>query len=179
VGSYDPSPLTPIFSCSFSGTPQTVRRLTRCKFRNALRADCGRALIHSFTGIFSRAYLFASTCLVIFYIFSNIGFHRKLWEVSKQSASHSEQILDQVHDHSAGLRQAEHVALGIGRALFASQLSILLLGFSPRFRATDSEPWLSVPEFLLVCQTAFLPVLTLLILDWLLCTHLRAVTRSH
>ncbi len=129
-------------------------------------------------GLFSRAYLVASAMLVLLYFLRHLGLHRMMWCAKKQGQEQLARVLELVQDHCQGLRQAEHIALGLGRALFA-QLSLLLFLFTPMLRATDAEPWLSVPHFLVTCQLCFLPVLILLTLDWLLSAHLRKLIRSH
>jgi hypothetical protein len=128
---------------------------------------------------FSRAYFFAATILVLFYLIRNFSFHTRFWRAARQNNMISTQLYEHAQIHCASLRQAEHVALGLGRAMFASQLSGLLLYFTPMLRATDSRPWLSVPEFLITCQLCFLPVLILLFLDWSLSAHLRRFTLPH
>jgi hypothetical protein len=128
---------------------------------------------------FSRGYLIAGAILLLFYLIRNFSFHRRLWQAAKADAPYFAQLCEIAQLHCAGLRQAEHVALALGRAMFASQLSGLLLYFTPVLRATDSQPWLSVPEFLITCQLCFLPVLILLFLDWSLSAHLRRITLPH
>jgi len=130
-------------------------------------------------GYISRFYLIASAILVLLYFFRHLGLHRKMWRAKKQGQQQVTSVFELVQDHCQGLRQAEHIALGLGRALFAAQLSLLLFLFTPMLRATDAEPWVSVPHFLVTCQLCFLPVLLLLTLDWLLCAHLRKLTPPH
>ena len=130
-------------------------------------------------GLFSKIYVVAMALLFFAYLVRHLWFHRILWVARRLSVEAKQRTLNKVEAHLAGLRQAEHIALGLGRALFAAQLSALLLVFSPLFRSTDIQPWFDVPNFVIICQLCFLPVLLLLTLDWLLGCHLRRLTLPH
>ena len=127
-------------------------------------------------GYISRLYILGMAFLVAFYVFRHASIHRQIWRVSKEKVENIFRTIDQMQSHCSGLRQAEHVALGLGRALFAAQLSQLLLMFLPMFRATYINPWFSVPQYVIICQLCFLPALILLFMDWLLSAHLRKIT---
>lgn len=133
--------------------------------------------IFSMLGLFSKFYFLGMALLVSGYLIRHICLHAKLSGLGRRKAPISTSTIDLIRDHCTGLREAEHIALGLARALFAAQLSQLLFLFTPMMRATDIEPWLSVPHFLIICQLCFLPVLLLLMLDWFLSIHLRSVTR--
>jgi len=127
-------------------------------------------------GYISKIYFLVMGFLVLGYLLRHFWLHRALFHVSRTVLANSNFPHDKIESHFIGLRQAQHIALGFGRALFAAQLSMLLYEFSPIMRATDGQPWYSVPTFLILSQMCFLPVLVLLVLEWLLSVHLRHVT---
>ena len=129
--------------------------------------------------LFSKIYLLGMWICGLCYFVRNVVLHRRLSRARDLKDSEFEGTVAVIRDHCAGLREAEHLTLGLGRALFAAQLSQLLFFFTPMIRATDAEPVYSIPYYLIVCQLCFLPMLLLLILDWGLSTHLRSVVRMH
>jgi len=130
-------------------------------------------------GYISKTYSLAMGVLVSSYLFRHVWLHRALFNLNRSAIADSNSQLRKIESHFIGLRRAQHIALGLGRALFAAQLSLLLYQFSPIMRATDAEPWYSVPTFLILSQMCFLPVLILLSLEWLLSAHLRHATLLH
>jgi hypothetical protein len=130
-------------------------------------------------GYISRIYFVVMGALVFSYLLRHFWLHRALFRLGQSASVDSNSQLSKIESHFIGLRQAQHIALGLGRALFAAQLSMLLYEFSPVMRATDGQPWYSVPAFLILCQTCFLPALILLFLEWLLSVHVRHVTLPH
>jgi hypothetical protein len=130
-------------------------------------------------GLFSKIYILSMCILFLTYFFRSLSLHSSLRLSRVSSGEARQRTLNKIEAHLAGLRQAEHIALGLGRALFAAQLSNLLLVFSPIMRGTDIQPWLDVPNFVIICQLCFLPTLLLLSLDWLLACHLRRITLLH
>ena len=127
-------------------------------------------------GYISKIYFLAMGLLVLGYLLRHFWLHRALFRASRSILANSNFRHNEIESHFVGLRQAQHIALGLGRALFAAQLSVLLYEFSPVMRATDGQPWYSVPTFLILSQTCFLPVLILLFLEWLLSVYVRHVT---
>ena len=130
-------------------------------------------------GYISEIYFLAMGFLVLGYSLRHFWLHRALSRASRSALTNASFRLDKIESHFVGLRQAQHIALGLGRALFAAQLSMLLYQFTPLMRATDGQPWYSVPTFLILSQMCFLPVLILLFLEWLLSIHFRYVTLPH
>ncbi|HTP69229.1 MAG TPA: hypothetical protein VMJ35_10035 [Dongiaceae bacterium] len=131
----------------------------------------------SMLGLFSKLYVVAMVLLLLFYVARHSVLHAKLARLREPGSSSFSPTIELIRDHTAGLREAEHIALGSGRALFAAQLSQLLVLFTPLMRSTDAQPWFDVPNFIIICQLCFLPVLLLLVLDWALSGHLRRVIR--
>lgn len=127
-------------------------------------------------GLFAKLYLLGSLILVCTYLARHIWLHRLLWSLRLATPNGRSQAVAMLESHILGLRQAEHIALALGRALFAAELSSLLFLYTPVMRALDAQPWFAVPHFLIVCQLCFLPVLLLVTLDWLLSWHLRRFT---
>jgi hypothetical protein len=128
--------------------------------------------------IFSKVYLAASILLVTLYLVRSTALHVELSRLDLRAGTFSSTI-DAVRDHCLSLREAQHISLALGRGLFAAELSQLLVLFTPLLRSTDAQPWFSIPQFLIVCQLCFMPVILLLIMDWALSIHLRRVIRSH
>jgi hypothetical protein len=135
--------------------------------------------LFSSLGLFSKVYSASMLLLVCGYLIRQCCLHRRLWTVANSSPQTLDTIIEEVHGYSQGLRQAQHIALGLGRALFAAQLSGLLFFFTPLMRSTDADPWFALPEFVIICQLCFLPVLILLAFDWALAIHTRHLSRRH
>lgn len=126
--------------------------------------------------LFSKIYFVVMALFVLGYLLRSAWHHRCIIRLRSLSVSDAQPRLTRIEAHITGLRQAQSIALGLGRALLAAQLSGLLLEFSPILRGADVEPWFGVQTFVILSQICFLPVLILLVLDWLLTAHLRHAT---
>jgi hypothetical protein len=123
---------------------------------------------------FSRAYLLGLALMSVLGIFQAVRFH---WKLTRQERT--DLLMGAVNDMEFSFSRALRLAFALGLALFANQLMQIIHLFSPPMRSADYDLSWSMPDFFLLCQMCFFPLILLLILEWTVAARLRYLTRSH
>jgi TRAP-type C4-dicarboxylate transport system permease small subunit len=114
----------------------------------------------------------------VFGVFHGIRFH---WKLSR--ATRTESLRNpgsaELRDIEFSFAKALRLAFALGLALFANQFMQIVHSFSPRMRSADYDFSWSMPEFFLLCQMCFFPLIFLLVLEWSLTARIRRLTRPH
>jgi hypothetical protein len=124
----------------------------------------------------SRAYLLGLFLLSIFGVLQTVRFHWKLSRAPSAELQINPQVMAALEGIELSFAKALRLAFAMGLALFANQFMQIVYLFSPLMHNYESS-W-SVPEFFLICQLCFFPLIVLLILEWSLAARSR-LRRDH
>ena len=124
---------------------------------------------------FSRTYLLGLFLLLMFGVLQAFWFHWKLVRATTDSSTNP-RVVESQGNIEFSFAKALRLAFALGLALFANQLMRIVYLIAPLMHNYEGV-W-SVPEFFLICQMCFFPLVSLLILEWSMTAHVRRLTRS-